>query len=115
MPTWPVSLPPPLVSGFSEQQPENVIRTSMDAGPAKLRRRTTANVGKISVSYLLSSAELDTLINFFKTDVSYGALPFTFTHPRSAAALSCRFAQPFNYSTPDGKNYSVTVQMEVMP
>ncbi|QLH37711.1 MAG: hypothetical protein HWD60_00095 [Defluviicoccus sp.] len=40
---WPSSLPQkPLVDGFSETAPNLVVRSPMDVGPAKVRRRATA-------------------------------------------------------------------------
>lgn len=115
MTVFPATLPAPLVSGFSETLPDNTIRTAMDMGPAKLRRRTTANVGKMGVSYLLTSAQLDILIAFYQTDTGGGILPFTFTHPRTAASLSCRFTQVVSSTTSDGINYAVTIQLEILP
>ncbi len=44
MATWPATLPAPALSSLRETPPDNLIRTQMDKGPAKVRRRTTANV-----------------------------------------------------------------------
>ncbi len=44
-PVWPPSLPQrPLAQGFSEQAPDTLIRTQMEAGPPKVRRRFTAGI-----------------------------------------------------------------------
>lgn len=115
MTTWPATLPVPLIAGFSEALPNNMLRTSMDAGPAKVRRRTTANVGQLTVPLLLTSAQVDTLVGFFKEDTANGALAFDFTHPRTSNTISCRFTAPFDISSPDGINYPITLQLEVMP
>ena len=59
MTVWPSSLPAPLLSTFKETPPDNVIRTSMDVGVAKVRKRTSANVRPISFSLMLTPAQVD--------------------------------------------------------
>ncbi len=43
----------PLAANYQETPPDNLVRTPMDVGPAKLRRRTTANVRQLSVLYVV--------------------------------------------------------------
>jgi len=115
MPTFPDTLPAPLANSFQEQPANNIVRTQMDVGPAKVRRRTTANVRSISVAYVLSEAQLQTLETFFLTDAAGGALSFDFTHPRTGATVTARFTEPPQYASMNGLYYQVTVSLEVLP
>lgn len=100
-----------LRDGFSESPPERTIRTNMDVGPAKVRRRTVAAVGHIGFTLWLTNAEWDTLYNFY---LANDATVFNFVHPRTGQTVKARFAD-----VPDGSfnqtMWDVTVQLETMP
>lgn len=116
MPSWPVTLPQsPLNDGTREIAADTTIRTAMDAGPAKVRSRTTAGVAKLSLSYIMSRAEVDVLQAFFDADLVSGALKFSFPHPRREETVDCRFRQPPAYAPINGDFFRVGVELEVLP
>ncbi|TAL39632.1 MAG: hypothetical protein EPN97_02085 [Alphaproteobacteria bacterium] len=116
MPAWPLTLPAsPLVDGFRETPPDTVLRSAMDQGPAKLRRRTTAGTGALSMTYLLTRVQVDTLMDFFNDTLAGGALSFDFTHPVGGAALSCRFRQMPAYAPVNSEYFRAAIELEVMP
>lgn len=116
MPTWPLTLPQaPLVDGLRETAADTTLRTAMDAGPAKLRSRTTAGVAKLSLSYIMSREEVGTLQEFFDDDLVSGALKFSFPHPRVDATVECRFRQPPAYAPINGDFFRVALELEVLP
>ncbi|MFH1158064.1 MAG: hypothetical protein V1721_04170 [Pseudomonadota bacterium] len=116
MTTWPASLPAsPLLDSFRETVPDSVIRTSMEQGPAKLRRRTTAAVRVLSVAYLMSKDQVTALETFYLTTLQGGSFPFDFTHPRTGATVSCRFVKPPEYGSGNGSFFRVTVELEILP
>ena len=104
----------PLLTGYQESVQDTIIRTTMDQGPAKVRQRTTAAVRPIIVTYLLTAAQVTTLESFYVTEVAGGALAFSFTHPRTNAAVTARFTKPLSY-VPNGSLFTVTVALEIMP
>jgi hypothetical protein len=56
--TWPESLPQsPLVDGLQETLPDNLLRTKMEQGPPKLRRRGTDAPAQMTAHFLLSAAQ----------------------------------------------------------
>lgn len=113
---WPVTLPEaPLLEGFQETAAATAIRTDMEQGPAKVRRRTTAGVGKLSMRYLLSKAEVVALETFYDATLGGGALSFSFTHPRTGASLSCRFTEPPQYVTTNGDHFLAALTLETLP
>ena len=115
MADWPANLPAPLLDSFREAVAETVIRTSMDAGPAKARRRSSAGSGSLTLNYIVSRAQAAVLDSFFDGDAAGGALPFGFTHPRTGATLSCRFRQPPAYAALNGPYFRVSIELEVLP
>lgn len=116
MPSWPPTLPSsPLADGLRETLPATALRTEMDQGPAKLRRRTTAGAATLSVNYLVSRAQVDGLQEFFNETLAGGTLPFDFTHPVSGASVSCRFRQPPAYAAVNAQYFRAALELEVLP
>lgn len=116
MTTWPDTLPDsPLLDSFRETVPDSVIRTSMEQGPAKLRRRTTAAVRLLFVSYMMSKDQVTVLETFYLTTLQGGSFSFDFTHPRTETTVSCRFVKPPEYDSGNGNFFRVTIELEVLP
>lgn len=88
---WPDTLPQAwLNEGYQETLPDVVKRTEMDAGPAKSRRRFTAQVTPIKAKLLLSAAEKGYLEIFFNTTTAGGSFSFTFPHDGSDVLKSVK-------------------------
>jgi hypothetical protein len=67
-PLWPPTLPQnPYQDGPSIQPAPNALRTTMDVGPPKQRRRYTAVFTPVSFNLLLSEADIATLDTFVIT------------------------------------------------
>lgn len=68
MANWPSNLPQQAYtdSGPSYAGQSNVIRTDMNTGPAKMRRRFTAISADVTVQLEMSEAEIAILENFVK-------------------------------------------------
>lgn len=116
MPAWPLTLPAaPLLDACRDIPADIVLRTRMEQGPAKLRRRTTAGVGKLQLAYILSMDETADLETFYRETLLGGTLAFDFTHPRSGDAISCRFARPPEFQPVNGDYFRAAVEFEVMP
>jgi hypothetical protein len=114
---WPASLPQLVaVEGYEESPPETALRTEMDAGPAKVRRRFTAGVRPITAQLDLDAAQVETLDQFYVTTLAGGALRFDWVDPRNQAAVELRFVRPPVYR-PAGSDAAWTafLQLEVMP
>jgi hypothetical protein len=114
MVAWP-SLPAPLINTFNETFADNIIRTDMDRGVAKVRRRSTANSRPLSFTMLLTEAQLDTLRTFYNTTTLSGSIEFDYTHPIAAVTEQARFTQPPALVDVNGLAYRVNVSLELMP
>lgn len=118
MPTWPGTLPVrPLEQGYEETMRESQVRSSIDGMPIVQRQRSPGYSKPMSLTFELTSAQLDAFQSFFRTDLGYGAIAFDFTHPRTGASVSMRFigGQPPKASAIGYNTYHQSCQVEVMP
>jgi len=116
MPAWPATLPQDaLIDGYDERPPETALRTPMDAGPAKVRRRFTAGVRVVSATEALTRAQVDTLDAFYLTDLQGGALSFDWTHPRTQAAVQFRFVAGPRYAPQSQTDWLAQLRLEIVP
>lgn len=112
MATWPATLPAlPLAEGYSEGFGDSLLRTPMEVGPAKHRRRISAVAKAMTFPLLLTSAQVDILQGLWDAD---GSIGFTHTHPRTSAAVTMRMvSEPV--AVPRGLQYQVDLELEIMP
>lgn len=116
---WPSTLPQlPQLDSFSETNGVLIIRSPMDAGPAKQRRR-----GKrprtMQVSFFMDAAQRATLDNFIENTIM-GTARFGFTHPIKQVVEEVRIVpqqdgqlytlQPITFNW-----YSISMTFEVLP
>jgi|APTNR8051073442_1049403.scaffolds.fasta_scaffold03577_7 hypothetical protein len=117
MTTWPAELPPrPLVDGFAETPAELAVRSPMEVGPAKVRRRATAGVTKLECRFRLTPTQRASLLAFWQTTLKGGVLRFDWTHPVTDAPISCRIIAPPAF-TPiaGGVAWQAALSLEVLP
>lgn len=116
MAAWPAGLPQkPLADGFTESPVPNVVRSDMDVGPAKMRRRYTAAVRVYNMELLLTTSQVATLEAFYRTTLAE-VDPFDWTDHRTGAAASYRFRSPPSYSEAGAPGYwRTTLDLEVLP
>ena len=117
MPAWPSDLPPrPLVEGFAETAPTLTVRSPMDVGPAKVRRRVTAGVTQLKCSFRLSTTQRASLLTFWQTTLAGGAFSYTWAHPISGAAITCRIVDPPAFTpAAGGVSWVAALNIEVLP
>jgi hypothetical protein len=121
MPAWPGTLPQyPLKQGYQRAGKAGLIRSGMEVGPAKVRRRTTAAVERMQLTFRMTAAERTAFLTFFETTVSGGVERFDFPDPETGATIVCRFAGGANEApytiTPGAPGvWMVAMVFEVMP
>src|SRR6266487_4561867 len=91
--TWPFLTSSVPTGSYQRTLPDNTIRTSMDVGPAKVRRRTAAAPAKLVGRIILQGPDRGAFETFYFNTTQSGALAFTVLDPdpNSAALLLCRF------------------------
>jgi len=111
---WPELLPSGLLAdGFSKQPQSIVIRTAMDAGPKKARRRYTARTVKYSGKQVFNEAELMVFEQFFHTVLADGVLRFNFEDPVTGEIAEFRFTEDYTVNAIEGL-YEVHMLLERM-
>jgi len=117
MADWPSTIPQELsVAGYGEAAPDTTIRSSMDAGPAKVRRRATCAVRPVSGKMVMTAAELDTFREFYDDDILGGSLRFNWVDPLDGTtAVEMRFTAPPSWSAFGQDGWEVSMQLEILP
>jgi hypothetical protein len=109
---WPELLPSGLLEdGFGKQPQSAVIRTAMDAGPKKARRRYTARTVKYAGKQVFDAAELAVFEQFYYSVLADGVLRFNFTDPVTNETAEFRFTENYTVSAVEGQ-YEVSMQLE---
>lgn len=112
---WPLSLPQEPDIGHIEEAPNNLLRTQMDVGPPKVRRRYTAAVRSVEMPLELDDAQTTTLHDFFTTTLKDGADLFDWKLPRTGGAVTFRFVKPPKYECIHPKRYQTVLSLEILP
>jgi hypothetical protein len=116
MSAWPGTLPEQFEQdGYQETFPEVTIRSEMDVGPAKLRKRYTAAIVAFTGYMFMTPDQVDDLWTFWETTTAYGSLAFDWDHPRTGDSVSCRFLSPPKLEAVEGGDFRVTIEIEVLP
>jgi hypothetical protein len=117
MASWPAAPFPQEVieTGYSETPPVGSIRTSMDAGPVTIRRRTIANVRQIAGTLILAMAQVSTLDTFYVTTIHDGIDCFTWADPKTGVTAIMRFVNPPTYTSIGDGMFSVALTIEILP
>jgi len=119
MASWPTTLPRPLGRGYALSPADAVVRTDMEGGSAKVRRRTRARNDKLDVVWMFTDAQMTAFRAWFENDTtgaSGGASWFTMTvaiGTGSVTSLDCRFIGPFKATVVGSLIWNVTAQLEV--
>lgn len=113
--SWPGSLPKAIADGYQEIFPDNAIRSQMETGYPKVRKRSTAAPYKFRLLFNMTAAQVTTLETFFTTTINDGVDTFTMANPRTGSNDTFRITAPPDISIADGINYRVLVQMEQLP
>lgn len=81
---WPSSLPDkPRRQGYSYQPMSPVIRTQMESGPPKQRRRFSGKWRGSPITWLMDATQLGTFRTFWDSSLQGGALDFNWPDPEA--------------------------------
>ena len=114
MPDWPIAPFPqvPERAGYSEDEVDNVIRSQMGYGPAKLRQRTTAVLNNSTQVFTLTDADKATFEAFYATNKS---IAFNWNNTLGLGTQSYRFLAPPRYQEITCDQWKLQVQLERLP
>ena len=115
---WPVGLPQSPQKGFTESIGALIIRTPMDAGPAKQRYRGRRS-NELQVSFVMTTAQVSTLENWIVNTLR-GTARFGFPHPRTSTVVETRIVpqgdgELFKTAYLAPGYWSVSLKLEILP
>lgn len=119
IPDWAsLALPQVPQKGYTESIGANILRTPMDAGPAKLRYRG-AKASILNIQFIMTTTEVNTLDTFIINTLK-GTKRFSFPHPRTKTSVEVRFVtqqdgQVYSLTYLAPEYWSVSLQLEVLP
>jgi hypothetical protein len=113
---WPLSLQQYLSEqNFSVTFGDTTVRSDMDTGPQKVRRRFTRPVDKFTGSILVDGAEYDIFYNYYNTSLAGGTTPFLLNHPITGVPSEFRFTGQPKVNSIGGGQFVIGFEFEELP
>ena len=120
--SWPTGIPSVFqASGYGFDAQSGVIRSDMETGPAKVRRRFTAVTENHKGTIIMSKSEFATWKSWFENVIVFGTLPFIMTSPITDASMTVRMIIPtkgtaYSFVPENGTDKGVlSFQIEELP
>jgi len=115
IPTWPTTLPNLEIGGFSIAGASNLLRSNMDAGPAKQRRRFTWGPRPVTGRVTLDDTQMTAFLTFYRNSLLDGAVRFEWTDPITGATAEFRFTSRYEATKRGARLFSVELPLEILP
>ena len=118
MATWPVTLPSPEKSGYQIAPVDQTIRTEMETGAPRVRRRSAARNDVVNVVWKMSDAQMAIFRTWFDSaaDAAGGASWFNIDLAVGATGIDtveARFSGPWTADALPGLNWHVSAKLEI--
>ena len=114
--TWPSTLPLPTVQGYGVQPGEAILRTEMEAGLARQRRRFTDVPTKVSVRWIMRRDQYAIFEGWYRWHAREGASWFAITLLGGLGLLEqeARFTRQFSSRLlAGGTLWEITSELEI--
>ena len=110
---WPELVPQCfLLNSYLEEKQPVVIRSPVDQGPQKVRRRYTRAITGVVAGLAVTKIELDEFDQWFDVTLQGGSLSFYVTSPITGEQRETRFLQPPRLVPIDTDNFNLELIME---
>lgn len=94
----------------------NVLRTPMEKGPVKSRRRFTSAVRHVSgQTDIMTEAQVETFIDWHRDTIAGGALRFTAVNPRTGQTGTYRFIDKYDIIHLNDDKERISMKLEQFP
>lgn len=113
---WPNTLPLPTVQGYAVQPEDAILRTEMEAGLARQRRRFTNVPTKVSVRWIMRRDQYAVFEGWYRWHAKEGANWFTITLLGGLGLLEqeARFTRQFSARLlAGGTLWEITSELEI--
>lgn len=118
MALWPSALPLPKLDGYALDPMDQTVRTDMEFGAARVRRRSKVRNDKLAVSWIFNAAQMAIFRAWFESDTQCagGAAWFDIvvnTGDGATTSKVCRFSGPWKASLVGANFWIVSATLEV--
>ena len=112
---WPDRLPLPTIEGYGIQPGEAILRTEMEAGPARQRRRFTNTPSRITVRWVMRAEQFALFEAWYRWAALEGGAWFEIDllGGLGLAPQEARFTRQFEARPWRGRLWEVTSDLEV--
>jgi len=113
---WPSVLPTPTVKGYSYEFYDPIVRTEMDSGTIRSRRRFQTVPLRSNLRFIMNELELGIFESFYTNTIRYGADWFrmNLTTGDGSGLKEIRFMSVYKAKPVSGKSvWEITVPIEV--
>jgi len=113
--SWPTTLPLPTVQGYGVHPGEAILRTEMEAGPARQRRRFTQVPSRISVRWLFRREQFALFEAWYRWHAKEGGEWFEIDLLGGIGLTmhEARFTRQFEARVRGGVLWEVTSELEI--
>ena len=117
---WPTGVPDDFESsGFAYDADSGLVRSDMDSGPAKVRRRFTSVPKNMKGTIVMTRAQFALWETWFEDVIYHGSLSFTMTDPVNGGTMTVRIvsgksSKPYTWSI-SGLEVSLSFTIEKLP
>lgn len=113
---WPMLLPAPTLDGYGLEPAEQTIRTDMEAGAPRVRRRSAADDDSVDVAWKFTDAQMKIFRDWFRSNAAGGAAWFDMALAVGGGGIQqkeVRFNGKWKSTLLPGMNWHVTAKLEV--
>ncbi|MDD9922851.1 MAG: hypothetical protein OXQ92_11320 [Boseongicola sp.] len=113
--TWPKTLPLPTVDGYGVHPGEAILRTEMEAGPARQRRRFTQVPSRISARWLFRREQFALFEAWYRWHAKEGGEWFEIELMGGLGLVDheARFTRQFEARLKNGVLWEITSDLEI--
>lgn len=108
---WPASLPQ-CMENYSEKASPVTVRTNVEEGPPKVRRRFTKRLVRAQVTMTMTITQRNDLDSFFYVDLNGGVGTFNFPHPWLGVATEWTMVDAPDFSNVSALGVQATMVWE---
>lgn len=117
MATWPTTLPNPLASGYGVDVGDCTVRSDMESGAARVRRRFTAAPDKTTLRWVMTDAQMVIFRAFYESSFLNGAawvfVPIRDARTAGINSRECRPLSPFKAELNGNALWHVEMPVEI--
>ena len=113
--TWPSTLPLPSIEGYGLHPGEAILRTEMEAGPARQRRRYTQVPSRISARWVFRREQFALFEAWYRWHAKEGGEWFEINLLGGLGLVihEARFTRPFDAQPRSGVLWEVSSELEI--